>query len=517
MKLSNLILISLYLFCVACQTESTDESKRDARPNILFIMTDDHSYQTLSAYDTTYIRTPNLDRIAKDGILFHNSFVTNSICGPSRAVMITGKFSHKNGFPHNSSRFDGSQPTMPKYLREAGYKTALIGKWHLKSKPTGFDYSDVLIGQGNYYNPVFINNENDTVLNDGYVTNIITDKAINWLDGQSSDQPFCLLLHHKATHRIWKPDTSLLHTMEGIKFEVPETYFDNYENRLAAQSQKMSIIEDMDLVYDLKMLDAEGDLQTKYRKSYENMINRLNPEQRAVWDEYYNPIIEKFKAANLSGKELALWKYQRYMEDYLKCVRSVDDNVGRILDYLEEKGLADNTLIVYTSDQGFYMGEHGWFDKRFMYEESMRTPLLMKFPKNINTVKEVSEMVQNIDYAPTFLDLAGLPVPGDMQGESLLPLVQGKEENLRDALYYHYYEYPNEHMVKRHYGIRTDQYKLIHFYEDIDSWELYDLNSDPQEMKNLYGQADMADITEDLKAQLNELQIKYEDTDRSTY
>lgn len=508
----TMILISL----LSCNQKESQDQSETSQPNIIFIMTDDHSYQTLSAYDTRYIHTPNLDRIAREGVLFRNSFVTNSICGPSRAVMITGKFSHKNGFKSNGDHFDGSQATLPKYLQKAGYQTAIIGKWHLKSQPTGFHHSDVLIGQGNYYNPVFVNGQ-DTVLNDGYVTNIITDKALHWLDQRPQDQPFCLLVHHKATHRIWKPDTSLLHTFQDEQFEVPETFFDTYENRIAAQEQKMSIIEDMDLVYDLKILDKAGRLQTQYRKHYENMINRLNPEQRAAWDAYYNPIIEAFEANPPTGKELALWKYQRYMEDYLKCVRSVDDNVGRILDYLDEQGLTDNTLVVYTSDQGFYMGEHGWFDKRFMYEESMRTPLLMRFPKNIKTVKTVDGLVQNIDYAPTFLDLAGLDIPEDMDGQSLLPLVKEEVNEWREGLYYHYYEYPGAHSVKRHYGIRTDRYKLIHFYNDIDTWELYDLETDPNEMNNLYGQSGMESITQKLKTALKKLQMQYDDVDETTY
>lgn len=508
------ILLSIHLL-FSCSNQDR-EGTIESRPNIIFIMTDDHSYQTLSAYDDRFINTPNLDRIANDGVLFANSFVTNSICGPSRATMITGKFSHKNGFPDNRSTFDGSQPTLPKYLQKAGYETAIVGKWHLKSVPTGFDHSEVLIGQGNYYNPVFIEN-GDTTRSEGYVTDIITDKSLDWLNQRDTKKPFCLLLHHKATHRVWKPDTSLFNTFQDVTFEIPNTYFDDYEGRTAAAEQKLSIIEDMDLVYDLKMLDKEGEIKTKYRRNFQNMYNRFTEEQKKAWDKYYDPIIAEFKEANLSGKELAKWKYQRYMEDYLKCVKSVDNNVGRVLDYLEEKGLSDNTLVVYTSDQGFYMGEHGWFDKRFMYEESMRTPLLMRFPKNIKAAGKIDELVQNIDYAPTILDLAGVKIPSDMQGESLVPLVTGKKEDIREALYYHYYEYPNEHMVKRHYGIRTDRYKLIHFYNDIDDWELFDLQKDPGEMNDLYGKEGYEKITANLKEKLEKLQVRYEDTDRSTY
>lgn len=528
------------VFMASCGSPGEGEEE-GAPPNIVFIMTDDHSYQTLSAYDDRFIETPNIDRIADEGVKFANSFVGNSICAPSRATLLTGKHSHKNGQIDNRTSFDGSQPTFPKYLQQVGYQTALIGKWHLRSTPTGYDYYDRLIGQGDYYNSDFIIN-GDTISSDGYVTDVITDKSLEWLESRESDQPFALQIHHKANHRVWMPDTSLLKPGEPEPFTLPEmdtgsgddqvpgapnklaglpsTFFDDYEGRRAAAEQKMSIAEDMDLVYDLKMLDEEGQIETKYRDTYANgRYSNLNEQQKEVWDAYYDPIIKEFKEQRdqMSEVELARWKYQRYMRDYLKTVRTVDDNIGRVLDYLKDNGLYQNTLIVYTSDQGFYMGEHGWFDKRFMYEQSMRTPLLMKFPESISTRAEVDELVQNIDYAPTLLDLAGVEVPGDMQGESLVSLVQEEDPNWRDALYYHYYEFPNEHMVKRHYGIRTDRYKLIHFYHDIDDWELYDLQEDPQEMNNLYGREGYGEITRQLEEKLAELQEQYEDTDRSTY
>ncbi|SMO80994.1 Arylsulfatase A [Fodinibius sediminis] len=533
-------LFMLLIFQISCGTPGNEEEKPEAeRPNIVFIMTDDHSYQTLSAYDDRFIETPNIDRIAEEGVKFVNSFVGNSICAPSRATLLTGKHSHKNGQIDNRTTFDGSQPTFPKYLRETGYQTALIGKWHLRSTPTGYDHWDRLIGQGDYYNTEFITN-GDTSQTDGYVTDVITDRSLEWLENRDSNRPFALQIHHKAVHRIWMPDTSLLSpdgpepftlpAMEGGEDQapadpnklagMPATFFDDYEGRRAASEQKMSIAEDMDLVYDLKMLDEDGELQTKYRKAYANgRYSRLNEEQKAVWDAYYDPIIEDFmdRREQMSDIELARWKYQRYMRDYLKTVQSVDKNVGRVLDYLKENGLYENTLVVYTSDQGFYMGEHGWFDKRFMYEQSMRTPLLMKFPEGMDTRREVDELVQNIDYAPTLLDLAGVKVPEDMQGRSMVPLVQDADTDWRDALYYHYYEFPNEHMVKRHYGIRTDRYKLIHFYNDIDDWELYDLKEDPMEMNDLYGKEGYEELTEQLKARLAELQEQYDDTDRSTY
>lgn len=492
-------------FLFAC-TE-TPSSDPPSRPNILFIMTDDHSYQTLSAYDDRYIQTPNLDRIAKEGVIFKNSFVSNSICAPSRAVMLTGKHSHSNGHLDNSTRFDSSQITLPKLLQKSEYQTAITGKWHLHSRPMGFDHYEVLIGQGNYYNSDFIEN-GERKKSEGYVTDVITDKALDWMESRDTEKPFALFVHHKATHRIWMPDTALLDEFAGIEFEMPDNFFDEYEGREAAAAHVMGIDRDMDLVYDLKMLDEGGELQTKYRKYYERMYGRMNEAQKKAWDAYFSPIIQDFLANKREGKELANWKYQRYMQDYLKCVRSVDNNVGRLLSYLDEKGLAENTLVIYTSDQGFYMGEHGWFDKRFMYEESFRTPLLMRYPQGFKS-GEIGELVQNIDYAPTMLDFAGVNVPADMQGISLKSLLEQKEKDIRDALYYHYYEFPNEHGTKKHYGIRTDRYKLIHFYEDIDSWELFDLETDPQEMNNLINDPDQQERIAALKNQLKELQEGY--------
>ncbi len=498
--------------CLIFILASCRQEREVTRPNIIFIMTDDHSYQTLSAYDDRFVQTPNLDRIAREGSIFRNSFVTNSICAPSRAVMLTGKHSHLNGHTDNTKTFDGSQPTFPKYLQQAGYQTALFGKWHLKSLPTGFDDFEVLIGQGDYYNSPFIR-KNDTIPSEGYVTDVITDKSLNWLNQRDTSRPFCLLVHHKATHRVWMPDLKYLDTLENYEFTYPETLFDNYRGREAAAAQKMSIDKDMDLVYDLKLLDPEGELQTPYRKMYENsQIENLNEQQRKVWDAHYQSIIDAFKKAKLEGADLVRWKYQRYMRDYVRCVLSVDDNVGRILDYLDAHHLTENTLVVYTSDQGFYMGEHGWFDKRFMYEESMRTPLLMRYPAMIKPGLQVNELVQNIDYAPTFLELASAPIPDDIQGVSLVPLLQGDAElPQRDALYYHYYEYPNEHMVKRHYGIRTDRYKLIHFYYDIDDWEFYDLQNDPHELHNLMDDPRYQSTIDSLKGELEHLKKFYRD------
>ncbi len=506
----NVLLIPLVAFS-ACQSPKKDTP---GKPNIVYIMTDDHAYQTLSAYDDRYINTPNLDRLANDGILFANSFVTNSICGPSRAVMLTGKHSHLNGFKTNSGpAFDGSQQTFPKLLQKAGYQTAIIGKWHLGGTPTGFDYWNILPGQGSYYNPDFID-MGETVRHEGYVTDLITDFSMDWMDQRDKEKPFCLLVHHKAVHRVWMPDADHFDEFADKEYPLPETFYDNYEGRTAAAEQHMSIrTPDMDVVYDLKMADKEGEIKSRLSGAYRNgALARLDEEQRARWDEHYNPIIQEFKAANLSGNALSEWKYQRYMRDYLACVRSLDNNVGRLLDYLEKENLMDNTLVVYTSDQGFYMGEHGWFDKRFIYEESLRTPLLMHLPKGYERSGEVAEMVQNIDYAPTFMEITGNAVPEDMQGRSLLPLfTKNQEDNWRDAVYYHYYEFPNEHMVKRHYGIRTQRYKLVHFYFDISQWELYDLENDPHELNNLLGKEGYGELTAELKDKLKELIIQYKD------
>lgn len=500
-------------------TGCTTKEQVKKQPNIIFIMSDDHSYQTISAYSDQLIKTPNIDRIASEGVIFRNSFVGNSICGPSRATLLTGKHTHINGQTDNKVTFDGTQETFPKLLQGAGYQTALIGKWHLRSNPTGFDYWNILPGQGEYYNPEFIE-MGKKKQHEGYVTSLTTDFALDWITNRDKTKPFCLLLHNKAPHRSWMPDTADLKLFADREFELPNNFFDEYDGREAAKTQHLSIRQsDMDLVYDLKMADKEiVTPRPELADWHQAWLDKMNPAQRKVWDAHYNPIIDDFKKKKLSGKELYKWKYQRYMHDYLGCIKSVDDNVGRVLDYLKANGLDENTIVVYTSDQGFYMGEHGWFDKRFMYEESFRTPLLMKLPKGYNKRGDVKQLVQNIDYAPTFLDLAGVKIPESIQGVSLKPLLkEQKVEKWRDALYYHYYEYPNEHMVKKHYGVRTERYKLIHFYDDIDSWELFDLQKDPQEMNNLINDQAYVQVKANLMKKLNELQVQYNDTDRSKY
>ncbi|WP_220764630.1 sulfatase [Flavobacterium sp. UMI-01] len=511
-KISPFFLLLSVSFFTSCVGKK--EMVKATRPNIVFIMSDDHAYQAISAYGHGLNNTPNIDRIAKEGAIFNKGYVTNSICAPSRAVMLTGKHSFVNGKIDNVSEFNWDQDNFAKSLQKSGYQTALIGKIHMDGLPQGFDYSNVLPGQGEYYSPDFI--ENGVKKNiPGYVTQITTDIALNWLKNKrEKDKPFLLLYHQKAPHRTWMPEEKYFTLFEDKTFTPPANFFDNYEGRLAASTQKMSIFEDMDLVYDLKMLDKEGTIKTQYRNNFQRKYDRMDAKQKAAWDAYYNPIIADFKSKNLEGKELALWKYNRYMHDYLRSVQSVDDGVGEILDYLKANGLEENTIVVYTSDQGFYLGEHGWFDKRFMYEESFRTPILVKYPKEIKAGTVIDELVQNLDFAPTFLDYAGVPIPKEVQGESLRKLMAGKASEWRDAIYYTYYEFPGEHHVKRHYGVRTDRYKLIHFYYDIDQWELYDLDKDPSEMKNVYDDPAYQKVRKEMHQQLEKMRTKYGDSDQ---
>jgi arylsulfatase A-like enzyme len=457
-------------------------------------MSDDHAYQAISAYGHQMNQTPNIDRIANEGAIFNRAYVTNSICAPSRAVMLTGKHSFMNGKVDNLQPFDWEQDNFAKQLQKAGYQTAMIGKIHLNGLPQGFDYSNVLPGQGQYYNPDFIENGVKKQYH-GYCTTITTELALDWLmNKRQQDKPFLLLYHQKAPHRSWMPEKKYFGLFDDKEFAPPANFYDDFKGRTAAASHEMGIRQHMDLAYDLKMYDAEGELGSHLRQSASWVLERMDSVQRAEWDAYYQPIIDDFKRSKLQGEELALWRYNRYIKDYLRCIQSVDDGVGEVLNYLKEAGLEDNTIVVYTSDQGFYLGEHGWFDKRFMYEESFRTPLLMRYPNEIKAGTQINQLVQNLDFAPTFLDYAGVKIPEDIQGESFRKLVAGDTTDWRDAIYYTYYEYPAEHNVKRHYGICTERYKLIHFYYDIDEWELYDLKEDPSEMTNVYGRSDYASV-----------------------
>jgi arylsulfatase A-like enzyme len=497
-------------------------SKKSERPNIIFIMADDHARQAISAYGSYRNETPNIDRLASEGMLFENAYVTNSICAPSRAVILTGKHSHINGKIDNSgARFDSSQVTFPKLLQEAGYQTAIIGKWHLRSQPTGFDYWKILPGQGHYYNPDFVTPDGTERI-EGYVTDIITDLAIEWMNSREKDRPFLLMYHHKAPHREWEPADRHYSEFIDKTFDEPETLFDDYQGRgTAAKTAEMSILEHMNMAGDIKIHpDILTELGIEPKSDWDfraltSKLERYNDEQLASWEEVYGKMNREFEAAypDMNEEDLMRFKYRRYMQDYLACIAAVDENIGRIIDYIKDNDLEDNTIIVYTSDQGFYLGEHGWFDKRFMYEESMSTPLIVRWPGEVEPGSRSTELVQNLDFAETFLDAAGVEVPEEMQGESLIPILKGEETEWRDALYYHYYEYPAVHMVKKHYGIKTDRYKLIHFYDDVDEWELYDLEKDPHEMKSVYDDPAFSDIRDELKERLQELREYYKDND----
>lgn len=484
------------------------------RPNIIYIMSDDHAFQAISAYGGSlkdFAPTPNIDRIARDGMRFDRCLVTNSISGPCRAVILTGKYSHLNGFMKNDGQepFDGSQQTFPKLLQKSGYNTAMIGKWHLGSDPTGFNHWEILPGQGNYYNPDFITKEG-THIDTGYVTELITGKSIKWIsEVKASGKPFMLMMHHKAPHREWQPGPNELSLYKDVTFPEPSSLFEDYSNRgTAEKTQDMTISETMRLEEDLKLFKNRSNVNT-------TGINRMNTEQAKAWDNVYEPIIKNFYESDLKGKELISFKYQRYLQDYLACIAAVDKSVGEVLDYLKENGLDRNTIVIYASDQGFYLGEHGWFDKRWMFEESYRTPLLIKWPGNIEPGSVNKDMVSNIDIAETFLEIAGVKIPSDMQGRSMVPVLKGKTPgNWRKEHYYHYYEYPGPHMVKRHYGISTERYKLIHYYYDIDEWALYDLKTDPQEMNNVYNDPAYNSVKSDLHKRLNNLMVKYKDSEK---
>jgi len=515
-----LLMVVLLTACQSNEKETTETPKK--RPNILFIMSDDHAYQAISAYSNHLIETPNIDRIAKEGMLFTNACVTNSICAPSRAVILTGKHSHLNGKIDNMFPFDTTNVTFPQLLQNAGYQTAMFGKLHFGNNPKGFDEFQILPGQGTYYNPDFITKKNGEIRETGYTTDIITDKTLNWLKTErKEEEPFLLMYLHKAPHREWLPPERHYKTFTKKTFPEPETLFDDYEGRgSAAKEAEMNLLTHMNWAGDSKIrpevMDELGIPETaKWDKgAYKREVGRQNEEQRAKWDAVYDPINEDFKKRypSMTEKEKMSWRYQRYMQDYLGSIAAVDDGVGEVLDYLEESGLAENTIVVYTSDQGFYLGEHGWFDKRFIYEESFKTPLMVRWPGVIQPNQKNTTMVQNLDFAQTFLDAAGVTAPDDMQGESLVPLFNGTAKDFREAVYYHYYEYPSVHMVKRHYAIVTEEYKLVHFYYDVDEWELYDRKKDKNEMKNVYHEPEYAEVVADLKEKLAAMRVKYKDS-----
>lgn len=534
----NFIKCNLLLFFALTMFSScSDKKQTTAKPNIVFIMSDDHGYQAISAYNDKLIQTPNIDRIAEQGMLFTNASVTNSICAPSRAVILTGKHSHMNGKIDNLSAFDTTNVTFPQLLQKAGYQTAMFGKLHFGNNPKGFDEFKILPGQGSYYNPDFITNKGDTTVT-GYVTDIITDLTIDWLDKRRDPaKPFLLMYLHKAPHRAWLPAKRHLNEYTHKTFPLPETLFDDYKRNvigensgkgdlknnvnlnpysIASRQAEMGIKKHMTLGYDNKIYtETLVDLGIEEPYMNSDPTARMNQAQRKAWKQAYDPINESFKEAypGMNDSTLTVWKYQRFMQDYLGTIASVDENVGRLLDYLDTNNLSENTIVVYTSDQGFYLGEHGWFDKRFMYDESFKTPLLIRWPNKITPGITEDEMVQNLDFAQTFLEVAGVQAPEDMQGKSLVPLLTGQDEVWdRDAVYYHYYEYPAEHSVKRHYGIATKDYKLIHFYYDIDQWELYDRKNDPNEMHNVYHDPQYGEVVEMMTAKLEKVRKKYKDS-----
>lgn len=514
---------------------STNPAQR--RPNIIFIISDDHTAQAISAYGSKLAKTPNIDRIAREGAILYNNVVANSICGPSRASLLTGQFSHRNGYKFNEKVFDINQSVFSEELQQNGYQTAWIGKMHLGSLPHGFDYLNILPGHGSYYNSDFVDSNNKTTRHEGYVTDVVTKLSTDWLDKRDADKPFFLVVGHKATHREWMPALEDLGAYDNVTFPVPPTFYDNYDGRLAAQKQDMSIAKTMTLQADLKVnVDYEVDEakvaqqkaelhKTYFRdqpltpaldKQLEDFVRngsykRLTPQQKTVFSGYYAKISKEFDQKKLTGKALTEWKYQRYLKDYLSTANSLDRNIGKLLTYLDKSGLATNTVVIYTSDQGFYLGEHGWFDKRWIYEESLKTPFVIRYPGVIKAGSQVRQIVSNVDWAPLLLNITGTKVPGYVQGESFLSVLKGEKKAWRDDAYYHYYEYPQPHHVSPHFGLRTRHYTLARFYGPDNFWELYDIQKDPHNLRNIYGQKGYEAVTASLKKQLKAKIVQYED------
>ena len=491
----------------------------DDRPNILFIFSDDHAPHAIGAYNgwlKSVNPTPNIDALAAQGIVFKNSFCTNSICGPSRAVIQTGKHSHKNGFMNNGNSFDWNQQTFPKLLRKAGYTTAIYGKSHLKGKPQGYDDWKVLPGQGLYYNPDMITPEGRKRI-EGHCTDVVTDLAVDWLrEGREDGKPFMLMVQHKAPHRNWMPALRHLDLYADIDLPEPNTLFDKWhDNAPPARFQELEIDRHMHMNFDLfvdLLPSFDGDaLVGRYDKSAWRNMQRMTPRQLEAWRAAYGPRDEAFHQENPTADDLVRWKYQRYAKNYLRCVKGVDESVGTLMETLQDLGLSDNTVVIYSSDQGFYIGDHGWYDKRWMYDESLKMPLIVKWPGVTAPGTSNEDLVQNLDYAETFLELAGASIPEDMQGQSLVPLLKGESPaDWRDSIYYHYYEYPSVHMVPRQYGVRNHRYKLIRFYQ-FDEWEFYDLESDPDELTNEYDNPAYATQIAEMKGELDRLRELYDD------
>ncbi len=520
------LLLPFFYACTEKQTVAEDQQP-DKKPNIIFIMSDDHAYQAISAYGSQLIQTPNIDRIANEGMLFNNACVSNSICAPSRATILTGKHTHIHGKIDNRFPFDSSQVTFPQIMQSNGYKTAMFGKLHFGNNPKGVDEFMILPGQGNYINPKFISAKGDTTIN-GYVSDVITDLTLDWLQREKdSEEPFMLMYLHKAPHRPWWPRADKFKAFSTKKFPEPASLFDDYSNRgSAAKTAEMNLLKHMMYSHDSKikpeviaeMGESVQPFVKEFKNSFYGPYNRATDEQKAAYEPVLDSINTYFKAnwPTMTNEEKMKWKYQRYMQDYLACISSVDDNVGRLLDYLDDNNLSENTIVIYTSDQGFYLGEHGWFDKRFIYDESFKTPLMVRWPNVVKPGSVENEMVQNLDFAQTMLAAAGINAPDDMQGESLIPLLKGEKDQWnREAVYYHYYEYPAVHMVKRHYGIVTKNYKLAHFYYDVDEWELYDRLKDPGEMNNVYNDPAYTEVVQELTKKLVDLRVHYKDSPES--
>ena len=516
--------------CLALLGAPSLQAEAKTRPNILFIFSDDHSLQTLGthkgrmqAFLKEHKVTPNLDRLADEGMYFENSFVCNSICGPSRAAILTGKHSSHNGFLSNGNKFNGAQWTMPKAFQKAGYETVVYGKWHLSTTPTGFDSSWVLPGQGKYYNPDFSVNGKETIQKEGYCTDVIVDMTLDWLKNKrDKTKPFFLCSWQKAPHRTWMPAARHFKYLDDVEIPEPASLFDDYEGgrNASLKNQHMSVKDHLNIAYDLKVtaevteenlskIEKESPKTQSRDNSTIDEFTRMTAAQRQAWNAHYVPRNEKFHSMNLKDKELVRWKYQHYLKDYLRCIKALDENVGRLMAYLKESGLDKNTIVIYSSDQGFYNGEHGWYDKRWMYEESLRNPFIIKWPGVTKPGSRVQQMIQNIDYAPSLLDCAGIEIPKDVQGDSFKAILEGKSpKEWRKGILYTYYG-RGAHRVASHYGIRTDRYKLIHF-QDKNEWELFDLKKDPGEMQNLYANPEFTPKIKQLKDSLDDLVAQYD-------
>ena len=491
------------------------------RPNVVFMFSDDHACNAISAYPgglfDKIAPTPNIDRIATEGMLFENSFCANSICGPSRANILTGKHSHLNGFlDNNSSYFDGKQQTFPQLLRDTGYQVAMIGKWHLHSHPVGFDFWRILPGQGAYYNPDFIEMDGSRQRYVGHCNDLVTDFGIKWMaEDRDTEKPFVAMIQFKAPHRNWSAAERHLNLFKGVQMPEPKTLFDDYANRSKVLAEHaMGIDKHMYWGHDMKF-HGQNQFPEHFSSGIVNrQYERMNEEQKKAWDEAYQPENDKFiadmKAGALSKRDIVRWKYQRYVKDYLKSIASVDEGVGRVLKFLDDSGLAENTIVIYSSDQGFYLGEHGWYDKRWMFEESFKMPFIIRWPGVIKPGSRTKALIQNIDYGPTFLNICGADVPGDMQGRSIVPLLEKsgeKPDNWREALYYAYYG-ERTHQVARHDGIRTERHTLF-YVPKYQEWQLFDNDKDPQQMKSVHGDPEYADVLSRLQKNYQELKKGY--------